>query len=296
MNIFLAGGAHAVGKRVAYLLAKDKHEVTAAVESRAEAKILAGLGAKPLIIRLLNVADTQAALYGQEAVINLATAAWNPFLWRKNDVLRRALSLSLAHGALKNKTRRFIQESAVFLYDDQSEPGITEEGRWRPGMLTSSALTVERNALELEKAGAIPVVLRFAVVYSADSPDTRALLRFARFGFYLQAGPMEGLVSMIHADDAASAVVAALAAPAGVYNVAEDRPCTRGELAQALASALDRSRLRIPSEGIRALAGPEVRATGANLNILNYKFKAAVGWKPRHLSPREGWKAVVTHV
>ena len=39
-------------------------------------------------------------------------------------------------------------------------------------------------------------------------------------------------------DDAASAVVAALDAPSGVYNVADDRPLRRSELASALAEAL----------------------------------------------------------
>jgi hypothetical protein len=46
-----------------------------------------------------------------------------------------------------------------------------------------------------------------------------------------------GYLSSIHMADAASAVVAAIEVPAGVYNVADDQPLTRREYADALAVA-----------------------------------------------------------
>jgi nucleoside-diphosphate-sugar epimerase len=293
MKIFLAGGIHEVGKRVAYLLARDQHEVTAAVENKDEARIMAGFGVKPLILHLLNVNDVQAALYGQEAVCNLATAAWNPKLWEKNDTLRRAISLSLAHGALKNRVQRFVQESSTMIYADAGDQGVTEEGRWKPGTMTASTLGIERNALELERLGTTSVVLRFASAYSADSALTRALLRFARFGYYMQPGSPDGFVSTIHADDAATAVVEALKAPAGVYNVAEDMALIRRESAQALASALGRSKLGFPSKLVRGIAGSTSDSMGDSVKVVNHKFKNATNWKPKYPSPREGWIAVV---
>jgi len=293
MKIFLAGAVHEVGKRVAYLLAQGKHQVTAAVENRAEARMVARFGAKPLVLNPLNVNDVQAALFGQDVVCNLATAAWNPEYWKKNEMLRRALSMSLAHGALKNRVPRFIQESSTLVYADGGEQGITEESRWRPGPLTSSAVWVERNALELEKIGTTAVVLRFGSAYSADSSLTRFLLRFARFGYYMQPGSPDGYVSTIHADDAATAVVAALSAPTGIYNVVEDKALLRRESAQALAEAMGRSNLGIPSGFVRDWVCPRVEDAGSSLKVLNDKFKTTTGWKPKYPSPREGWKAVV---
>jgi nucleoside-diphosphate-sugar epimerase len=154
---------------------------------------------------------------------------------------------------------------------------------------------VERNAMELEKAGITPVVLRFASVYCSDCPDTQKLLRYAKFGYYMQAGPPDGFVPMVHADDAAKAVVEALKVPAGIWNVAEDVSLTRRESAQALATALGRSALGIPSAWIRNWAGPDVDITGESLKVSNLKFKTATTWKPNYISPKEGWKSVVIH-
>jgi nucleoside-diphosphate-sugar epimerase len=293
MKIFLAGAVHEVGKRVAYLLARNQHEVTAAVGSREEARILAGYGVKPLVINLLKVNDVAAALYGQDVVCNIATAAWNPKRWTKDITFRRAVSMSLAYGALKNKVHRFIQESSTLIYADAGSRGVTEDGTWKPGADTSAALSVERNALELEKNGTVSVVLRFASAYSADSETTRALLRYARFGYYMQPGSPDGFVSTIHSDDAATAVVEALNAPPGVYNVAEDLSLIRRESAQALATALGRSRLGIPSELVRGFAAPSTAVPVESLKVLNDKFKSVTTWKPKYPSPREGWKAVV---
>ncbi len=293
MRIFLAGANHEVGKRVAYLLARNQHEVTCAVPNREDAKALSRLGVKPMVINLLKVTDVQAAMYGQEVVLNLATAAWNPRRWQKDETFRRALSLSLAHGALKNKVQRFVQESSTMIYADAGEKEVSEDGTWKPGPSTSAALGVERNALELEKIGVVPVVLRFASAYSADNETTRALLRYARFGYYMQPGSPDGFVSTIHADDAATAVVEALNAPPGVYNVAEDLTMMRRESAQALAEAMGRSRLGFPSALVREIAGSSTAVPNDSLRVKNLKFKNVTRWSPKYPSQREGWKAVI---
>jgi nucleoside-diphosphate-sugar epimerase len=109
----------------------------------------------------------------------------------------------------------------------------------------------------------------------------------------MQSGSPDGYVSTIHSDDAATAVVAALNAPTGIYNVVEDQVLLRKESAQALAEALGRTSLGIPSGFVRDWVCPKVEDAGSSLKVINDKFKATTGWKPKYPSPREGWKAVV---
>lgn len=247
MRVFLSGILNPLGSRVAKLLAKSRHEVTAAVANQWEAEQARALGSHPVVLNLLSVSDVQAALYGQETVVNLATAAGDTRSWLKYSLLRRALSLNLVHGALRNHVGRFIQESAVFLYGESDERWVTEDARLKPDAPSSSAFTAERNVLELEKVGGTPVVLRFAAFYAQDHWETRRILRWARMGFFLMAGPLEGYFPMVHLADAAEAVLHALRAPAGVWNISEDEPFTRRQSAQALAKALGKKRLSLPS-------------------------------------------------
>jgi hypothetical protein len=51
-------------------------------------------------------------------------------------------------------------------------------------------------------------------------------------------GRSDGFFTWLAHDDAGAAVVAALALPAGTYNVAEDEPLRRSELAEGLARIL----------------------------------------------------------
>ena len=92
-------------------------------------------------------------------------------------------------------------------------------------------------------------------------------------------------------DDAASAVVAALGAPSGVFNVVDDRPLPRAEHAEALAAALGTgpvdlllADLELPPDFAMILRSQRVSAA---------RFRQVTGWQPRLPSAWEGWRFVV---
>ena len=103
-------------------------------------------------------------------------------------------------------------------------------------MNAASALAAEAEAARVAAAGGAGVVLRFGMFYGPGVYHTEALLRMARWGLAYGAGAAHGYMSMVHVDDAATAVVAALAAPAGVYDVVDDEPVTSADFAAALAA------------------------------------------------------------
>ena len=99
-------------------------------------------------------------------------------------------------------------------------------------------------------------------------------------------------MSSIHADDVATAVVAALTAPSGVYNVCDDEPLTRRAALDAFSAAFDLKRLRTnPTWLMRLLAGPAAGSLVASQRVSNQKLKTATGWSPMYPSLHEGWKA-----
>ena len=291
MKIFITGGAGPLGRRVLKTLVKDHHTVTAAMASSEDVRFAQSLGARGSKVNLLNVVDVQVATYGQEVIINL-TGGLGPRTWKKAHAVRRAISLNLVHAALKNHVGRFIEESSYRIYRDNGRDWIGEEGAVKSDPVSYSIRAMERNVLELEKAGAVPVILRLAQIYSADDTETRRMLKWARFGYFAELEPVLGFLPRVHADDAASAVVFALHATQGVFNICEDEPSPRGQSARMLAAALGRRALFRPPFLLSLLARPKEPSDGSLL-LSNRRFKADTGWKPSYPSTKEGWGVLV---
>jgi len=81
-------------------------------------------------------------------------------------------------------------------------------------------------------------------------------------------GKAGAYLSSISTDDAASAVVAALGAPAGIYNIVDDEPLTRAGYDRALAEAAGVRRVR--RLAIRAKATEHVARSH---RVSNSKFR-----------------------
>jgi nucleoside-diphosphate-sugar epimerase len=119
-------------------------------------------------------------------------------------------------------------------------------------------------------------------------------VRAARHGIAALPGKTDGYWTLVHCDDVATSVLAALDAPAGIYNIAEDEPMTRRDGAAVLAAALGKKKVRT---GLAGLAGKVPSATVSvmtgSARISNAKFKAATGWAPKVPSQREGWPLIL---
>jgi nucleoside-diphosphate-sugar epimerase len=152
-------------------------------------------------------------------------------------------------------------------------------------------LAAEASAARFTTSGGTGVVLRFGLFYGPESAQTQEMLRMARLHVGSMLGSADGYLSSIHLADAASAVVAALAAPAGTWNVVDDEPLTKREHADALGTAVGaRVRLRAPGR-LANLLGDRMTALTRSVRASNARFKQATGWAPRHPSAREGLAA-----
>ena len=111
---------------------------------------------------------------------------------------------------------------------------ITEDAALEPLSLNGAMVDAEDSAARFTAAGGNGVVLRFGQFVQPESPMTQALLDGAAKGRVPLVGRPDAYQSMVDVGDAAAGVVAALDAPAGTYNVCEERPATRAEHLAAL--------------------------------------------------------------
>ncbi|QNQ09623.1 NAD(P)-dependent oxidoreductase [Sphingomonas alpina] len=96
--------------------------------------------------------------------------------------------------------------------------------------------------------------------------------------------------SRVHVDDIVNGVVAALAAPPGAYNLADDMPCGQDEVMTFAARLLGR-----PAPPLVDLAtlSPAARAFYAeNRRVANGKAKRVLGWRPIYPDYRFGLRAL----
>lgn len=294
MKIFLAGGTGVVGTRALPALVAAGHDVTAVARTDAKAELVRSLGGGPMTVDLFDAEAVAAAVVGHEVVVNLATSippltkAARGAAWATNERLRSEASNHLVDGALAAGAIRYVQESIAFPYVDNGDRWIDEDHPVEQVGPFSGARDAEAAAARFAEHG-VGVVLRFAQFYAPDSSHTVAFNATTRRRINPFLGSPEGYTSFIHAEDAGSAVVAALRAPSGTYNVADDEPVTRAEAGRILADALGVKPPHTVPKVVQAATPASAKLLMRSLRVSNHRFKEATGWQPAHPSIRGAW-------
>jgi 2-alkyl-3-oxoalkanoate reductase len=300
VKLFVTGATGVIGRRVVPQLVKRGYKVSAAVRSAQKIPALELVGAQAIALNLFDQDALRRALAGCEVVINLATHIPRsslqmllPGAWRENDRIRTAGSANLVDAAIAGGVKHLIQESFAPVYVDCASFWIDEETRIAPVRYNRTVQDAERSARRFSESGATGIVLRFAQFYGHDAVQTRDTIKFVRKGWAPMPGAGEAYVSSVSHDDAAGAVVAALDAPAGIYNVVDDEPLTHREYFAALAAALGTPSPKLPPPWMWHLFGSLGEMLARSQRISNRKLKRETGWAPQYASVREGWRAVV---
>lgn len=299
MKVFVTGATGAIGRFVVPDLVRAGHEVTALARTDEKAAQVEQQGARAARASLFDEGALKEAFAGHDAVCNLATAI--PALtksaslknWAENDRIRREGSAAVVNAALAAGISRVVQESITFMYPDRGDEWIDESLPLDAPPLGQSVVVAEQNNAGFTKEGGTGVVLRFGLFYGPGSDHTEQFLSAARRHVAPVAGPGRAYQSSIHLTDAATAVVAALGLPAGVYNVADDEPLTKKAYGRAIGAAVGkRPWLALPGRLI-SLGGQKSAFMTRSQRVSNGAIKAASDWTPQYPSAREGWEAIV---
>jgi nucleoside-diphosphate-sugar epimerase len=299
MKIFLAGGTGVVGSRALSGLAAAGHHVSAVARNDAKADLVRRLGGEPVAVDLFDGSAVEGAVAGHEVVVNLAThippisKAARSAAWDTNERLRTEASAHLVDGALATGATRYVQESICFPYVDDADRWIDEDHPVTHEGPFHGAAAAEQAAHRFAAGGGEGVVLRFAQFYAPESSHTQTFNTMVRRRVNPFLGDPEGYTSFVHADDAGSAVVAALQAPSDVYNVVDDEPVTHAEAGRIVAAALGVKPPRTVPKVVRAATPASAKLLMRSLRVSHDRFSAATGWQPSHRSIRDGWATVV---
>jgi nucleoside-diphosphate-sugar epimerase len=163
-------------------------------------------------------------------------------------------------------------DRSAFPYIDGGDQWIDEHQQRDYFWGNSCIVAAEAAAASVTNAGGIGVVLRFALFMAPDSAHTQSFVDAARRGHFAIAGQPHAYISFIHVDDAAAAVVAALGAPAGTYNVAEPDPLRRQAHRDALSALSGHPLADPPGDGAASLARSH--------RIASERLRDVTNWTP----------------
>lgn len=294
MRIFIAGATGVVGRRVVPALVDAAHQVTAVARSPERRAQLETRGAHAITVSLFDPESLARAVRGHDVVINLAThippmsRLFLPGAWRENDRVRRQGVSNLVGAAIAAGAGRFIQESFAPIYPDRGAEWVDESTPLSPVRYNRSVIDAEASAARFTSGGRAAVVLRFAGFYGPDADQLVDMMRYVRKGRSPLPGSEDAYISSVSHDDAAAAVVAALDAPAGVYNVTDDDPVAHRVYVGVIAGALG---VPVPAplpRWMQMLMGSLGEMAGRSERISNRRLREATGWAPALPSVREG--------
>ncbi len=132
-------------------------------------------------------------------------------------------------------------------------------------------------------------VLRLPGIYGPG----RSALERVRAGAAQRIDLPGQVFSRVHVDDIASGVIAALNAPPGAYNLADELPCSQNAVIEEACRLL---RLPVPPLQHLDAAGlsPMARAFySENRRIANGRAKRTLGWRPAFPTYRQGLAAIL---
>ncbi|HEV2864425.1 MAG TPA: NAD(P)-dependent oxidoreductase [Pyrinomonadaceae bacterium] len=303
MKVFIAGATGVLGRRMVGQFLARGHSVVGLARDEKGRQTIERLGGEAVVGDIFDSGSLAAAVGRADVVIHAATSIPTKIsggrqAWEMNDRLRREGTRALTEAAARVGAGTYVQQSIVWVARPADDSFFDEKTEVKePDELYRSAFDGERIARDAgERYGFNVAVLRCGGFYAPDASHTRM---FAQ-GLLRRRLPLLGggraVSANLHADDAASAFVAAAeAGRRGLWHVTDDEPVTIKEMLVEFASRLGApAPRRIPLWLARLFVwkGALEFFTRSTLTS-NRLFREEVGWAPRFPSFRAGLGDVV---
>lgn len=298
MKILIAGASGAIGQPLVDLIVNEGHEVYGITQSKEKALIIAGKGAKPLILNILDRDAVFSALstLKPEVVIDMLThlpKEYTPQSMEKAAEMDAKIRLegggNLQSAAETCGAKRYIVQSSGFWYAPGS--GLADEDipfafDASPGIAAGTKIYAEIEQRVLESGKMEGVALRFGFFYGPGTWFHRHgnVADQVHKGQFPIIGRGEGVWNFVHIEDAAKAVRSAIYTFPGAYNVVNDRPSPMREWMPAFARYIGaQSPLWISEEEGLKTRGPDMVYYATKLRgASNLKAKRDFNFQPRN--------------
>jgi nucleoside-diphosphate-sugar epimerase len=188
-----------------------------------------------------------------------------------------------------------VAQSIAFAYAPEGDWVKREDARlyldapspW--GGSVAAVAELERQVMEAPEMDG--VVLRYGSLYGPGTWYEGALAEAVRAAAMPLIGDAAAMQSFAHVEDAGAAAVAALDAPAGIYNVVDDDPVRARDWLPLFARSLgapEPPRLSV-EEGLERAGWTAVHRMIEQRGASNAKARECMGWAPAHPS----WRAAL---
>jgi nucleoside-diphosphate-sugar epimerase len=250
VKVLVTGATGFLGGWVCTKLVATGHAVRALVRPQSDLSIVGPLGVETVAGAIEDRTSLARAVDGVDAIVH---GAGLTMALRREDFERVNVggteNLFAAVRASGAQLRRFVHISSLAVVGPSDGPWPPPADRPPSPVTTYGRTKAKGEAIALAAAPGIPVtVIRPPVVYGPRDRELLRVFRAAARGL-LPVFAGAGAVSLIHAEDCASAIETILRVdpPAGrVYAVDDGPPHTPEEIARAAAAAVGRRGLRIP--------------------------------------------------
>ena len=301
MKILFTGATGVIGRAAVPDLVAAGHSVDGVARSNEGRAWLTSVGAQPVELDLFDQQSVNDAVAGKDAVIHFATAIppmsemAKPAAWQTNDRLRTDATRLLVDAAIGHGVEVFVQESISFAYADGGDQWLTEDAPIDPpAPVVVSALEAERQVARFAASGGRGVSLRMVHLYGPGRTSEEYIDAVSNRRMPV-IGQGSNFVSSLHVHDAGTALVEAITAPSGVYNVSDDEPVPASEVVESLARVLGAPAPRhIPRLLARVALRSLLPLLTVSQRVSAERFKATTGWEPQYRSIVEGWTDVVS--
>jgi nucleoside-diphosphate-sugar epimerase len=297
MRVAVVGATGVVGRSALRGLVDAGHDVVALARTPDRAELLASLGAEPITGTLGDERTLVSFMEGSDVVCSFVGSvppggqSGHRGAWRDSDRVRTEGVRRIVAAARAAGVRRLVQGSVSFLYAENGDGWVTESSPLGISPVTEPASVCECHVEEFRCGSRHAVVLRFGTVLGSDETTSwplHALLRGRTTGL----GADDGWAHVVHVDDVAAAVAAAVTAPGGLYNVGAE-PVLRADLAVAFLASGGRPVGRVRGAAMRRLAGVRAEPLARSQRVSSAAFTADTGWRPRHGQVDPSWFAPV---
>ncbi|MGJ9413510.1 NAD-dependent epimerase/dehydratase family protein [Aeromicrobium sp. CF4.19] len=290
MKVFLIGACGVIGRSATTALLHDGHAVVGLSRSRDAARcpdVEVRRGSERDRIALA------ATMQDCDVVVNLGPeqpvghVAALPGAWRAHDLAHGIGSARVAGAAAQVGVPRLVQVSTSALYAGAGDDWVDEHSTIDLTQTSEPAVLAEANAEAFGREGGDHVVLRLGRL-SGPVPHSRWMVRRARSGRPTGFGDPSSWIHLLHVDDAGAAIVAALTAPPGTYNVGAE-PARRQDLTEQYAIAGDRRGGRFHSRLVQRLGGQRLEMLTRSQRVSSQRFSDRTGWYPLYPKLTPDW-------
>ena len=284
MRVLIVGCGY-VGMALGAELVKNGHEVIGLRRNAGTDRELKAAGITPLVGDIARPEDLARLPAAYDWVVNCVAAAGGGVEAYREVYLQGTRNLVewLSPGPLKKFT--FTSSTSVYKHNDGTV--VTETSPAEPEVETARMLReTEEVLLEAARHRQFPaVVLRVAGIYG---PERGYWLKQYLRGEARIEGRGERTLNMIHRDDVAGAIIAALerGRPGEIYNAVDDEPISQLDFFRWLSGRLWKE---LPPFVEATEAGRKRGVT--NKRVSNRKLRDELGYQFKYPTFREGYGA-----